>query len=230
MSYQLKLWDSKREKINRPKHTAGHSQNKGTEQVQRSQLAADQPSPTGGRRQGVGERGRLGPKDRITYHTANRPPVSNQRPPEILHGRHPLGGSRRDTGRRHPTCTGGDWGWGHGEQKAHTPDWRGETETGTAEGRRRAPPGESAAPQAPGCLSRVGGEGTKRRCSRVSAFVEDPRARTAHSAGHAPYRAAGSLSSIDGESSTPPSPQRKGTSNLNKRPPPPACVRAEIRH
>ena len=37
MSFQLKLWDSKREreKINRPEHTAGRSQNKGTEQVQR---------------------------------------------------------------------------------------------------------------------------------------------------------------------------------------------------
>ena len=37
MSYQLKLWDSKREreKINRPEHTAGRLQNKGSEQVQR---------------------------------------------------------------------------------------------------------------------------------------------------------------------------------------------------
>ena len=52
----------------------------------------------------------------------------------------------------------------------------------------------------------------------------------ARSAGHAPYRAAGSLSSVDGESNTPPSPQRDGTSNLNKSPPPPACVRAETRH
>ena len=37
MSYQLKLWDSKREreKTNRPEHTAGRSQSKGSEQVQR---------------------------------------------------------------------------------------------------------------------------------------------------------------------------------------------------
>ena len=36
---------------------------------------------------------------------------------------------------------------------------------------------------------------------------------------HAPYRAAGSLSSVDGESSASPSPQRGGTSNLNKSQP-----------
>ena len=57
MSYQLKLWDSKEgEKINRPEHTAGCSQNKGTEQVQRRarKLRAN-PAPleTGGR--GVGK-------------------------------------------------------------------------------------------------------------------------------------------------------------------------------
>ena len=32
---QLKPWDSKREKINQPEHTAGCLQNKGTEQFQR---------------------------------------------------------------------------------------------------------------------------------------------------------------------------------------------------
>ena len=37
--------------------------------------------------------GKLGPKDGIPYHTANRSPFSNQRLPEILEGRHPLGGS-----------------------------------------------------------------------------------------------------------------------------------------
>ena len=52
----------------------------------------------------------------------------------------------------------------------------------------------------------------------------------AHNAEPAPYRAAGSLSSVDRERSAPPSPQLDETSNLNQRPPPPACVRAEIRH
>ena len=55
MSYQLKLWD--REKINRPKHTAGRSQNKGTEQVQRRarRLRTDPAPPeAGGRGEGKG--------------------------------------------------------------------------------------------------------------------------------------------------------------------------------
>ena len=75
--------------------------------------------------------------------------------------------------------------------------------------------GECAS-QAPGCLGRSRGESTKRRRSRVQAFVEHPTAGTAHSAGHAPYRAARSLGSIDGESSASPSRQRDGTSNLNE--------------
>ena len=80
MRNQLQLWDSKRERENypAPTHTAGRLQNKGTEQVQRGEPAADRPSPAGGRRQGGGERGRLGPKDRSPYRAANRPPVSNQ--------------------------------------------------------------------------------------------------------------------------------------------------------
>ena len=59
MSYQLKLLDSKREreKINRPEHTAGHSQNKGTEQVQRrARRLQNGPAPleTGGSGEGKG--------------------------------------------------------------------------------------------------------------------------------------------------------------------------------
>ena len=50
-----------------------------------------------------GERGKLGPKDGIPYHTANRSSVSNQRLPEILDGRNLLGGSQLNTGRMHPT-------------------------------------------------------------------------------------------------------------------------------
>ena len=111
--------------------------------------------------------------------------------------------------------------------------------------------------QASGCLNRWGGEDTKRRRNRIRAVVEDPKTGTALNAGPTPYRAAGSLSSADGEStdtpvrckpsvagtrgvlpthsdvcSAPPSPQQDWTelANLNKRSPPPACVRAEIRH
>ena len=113
--------------------------------------------------------------------------------------------------------------------------------------------GEGA--QASGCLSRQAGEDTKRRRNWIHAFVEYPKTGTALNAGPAPYRAAGSLSSADGEStdtpvwgktsvartrwvlptsvcSAPPSPQLDWTelANLNKRSPPPACVRVEIRH
>ena len=159
-----------------------------------------------GRRQEGGERGKLGPKDRSPYRAANRPPVSNQTPPEILDGRHPPGGSWRDTG-----C----WqGLGLGTRRGEGAPHRGECSR-----------------QAPGCLSRSDGEDAKsRRSFLFRAFVEHPRAGTAHSAGHAPYRAAGSLSSRRGESSTSPSLPRDRTSNPNKSQPPPASVRAEIRH
>ena len=66
MRQQLKLWDSKREreKINRPEHTAGRSQNKGTEQFQRrASWRRTGPSPARGRRQGGGEGCKLGPRD-----------------------------------------------------------------------------------------------------------------------------------------------------------------------
>ena len=38
---------------------------------------------------------------------------------------------------------------------------------------------------------------------KVLSFVEDPKPGTAHHSGPAPYRAAGSLSSVDGESTHP---------------------------
>ena len=117
-------------------------------------------------------------------------------------------------------------------------------------------PGRRCARQDSGCLSCSGGEGTIHRCNQVRAFVEDPKTGTTGNAGPVPYRAAGSMSSIDGESTHPgvgqtqcdqntanaphterclpaaPLPPRSRTelANLNKRPPPPACVRAEIRH
>ena len=91
--------------------------------------------------------------------------------------------------------------------------------TRKAEGART--PGERAR-EAPGCLSVSDGEGTKCRRSFLFRLLWntgglEPRA----AAGHAPYRTAGSLSSVAGESSTSPSPQRNRTSNLNKSPPRP---------
>ena len=203
-----------REKINRPNTLPASRRTKGLSKS-REELAGYRPAQPR-QRQGGGERGRLGPKDHIPYYTANRPPVSNQRPREILGGRHPLGGSRLNTGRRHPTGAGGDWGWGRGGEKAHHARLAlAETEAGTSEGRR-------CARQDPGCLSCSGLGRHKRRRSRLRAFVEHPRATTARIAGHpritghTPYRAAGSLSSVDGESSAGPSPQRDRTSNLKE--------------
>ena len=105
-----------------------------------------------------------------------------------------------------------------------------ETETGTAEGRRCAAPGESALIKHLAEGAAQAGEGIKRRPNRICAFVEDLKTGTSRNTRRAPYRVARSLSHLDGESSAPPSPQCDGTSNLSKRPHPPACVRAEIRH
>ena len=121
MSYQLKLWDSKRERerklIGRNTLPAFH-RTKGPSKS-REELTGCGPAQARRRQEaGGGERGRLGPKDRSPYPTADRPPVSNQRPHEILDGRHPPGGSRRDTGRRHLTSAGGDWVWGCGGERA----------------------------------------------------------------------------------------------------------------
>ena len=62
--------------------------------------------------------------------------------------------------------------------------------------------GEGA--QASACQSLSGREDTTRRRNRIRAFVEDPKTGTALNAGPAPYRAAGSLSSVDGESTDTP--------------------------
>ena len=129
----------------------------------------------------------------------------------------------------HPTGPRGNWGWDSGGDKVH--GTRGE-----------------CARQAPGSLSCSAGEGTKRRPNQVRALVEYPKTGSARHAGPTPYRAAGSLSSVDGESTHPwagqsqcgqntgsaphtgrwslsaaPLPPRSRTElvNLNKRPPSP---------
>ena len=70
-------------------------------------------------------------------------------------------------------------------------------------GKRRAAPGESV-PKPLAARATQAGEGTKGRRNRIRAFVEDPKTGTALNAGPAPYRAAGSLSSVDGESTDTP--------------------------
>ena len=133
-----------------------------------------------------------------------------------------------------------------------------ETEAGTTERIRCTTPGESAPIKLLAAWATWAGEGTKRRTNQVSAFVEYLKTGTARKARPAPYKAAGSLSSVDGDSTHPwaganpawrehcecspphthqwylsaaPLPCRSATeqANLNKRPPPPACVRVEIR-
>ena len=83
------------------------------------------------------------------------------------------GGSRLSTRRMHLT--------GHG-------------------GGRRTAPGDSAGVKLLAAWAGRAGEGTKRRPNRVCAFVENLKTGTARNAGHTPYGAAGSLSSVDGES------------------------------
>ena len=104
----------------------------------------------------------------------------------------------------------------------------------------------------------LAGEGTKRRLNRVCAFVEYPKTGTTRNSGPVPYRAAWSLSIVDGESihamiwgkpsvartlqvlptqasdiclQCPSLPHSTNEQvNLNKRTPLPSCVRVEIRH
>ena len=170
-----------REKINRPNTLLAIRRTKG-QSNSREELAGGGPAhPAGGRRQGWGERGKLDPREGIPYHTANRSPVSNQRLPEILDGWHPPGGSQLNTRRMHPTGALGNWGWGRGGEKAHRT-------------------GESPPVKLLAAWAAPTREGTKRRCNRVRAFVEYLKTGTTLNTGPAPYRAAGSLSSVDGES------------------------------
>ena len=90
-------------KINRPEHTAGGSQNKGTEKLQRR--AGPSPLEAGG---GGGERGKLSPRAATPSHPANRPRFLSkdfQRP-----DRRRALGPRREKARR-------TWG------RVHTSPW-----------------------------------------------------------------------------------------------------------
>ena len=128
-------WDSnlncgiarEREKINQLNTLPAICRTKGLSNS-REELAGGGPAHPPLEARGRGEE--KGPQRRHPYQTANRLPVSNQRLPEILDGRHPLGGSRLEASSR--------------EQTQGTPDWRTETEAGTMEGIRRTAPGESA--------------------------------------------------------------------------------------
>ena len=62
----FKLWESG--KINQLEHTAGGSQNKGTEKLQRRA-----PHPRWRKEAGGGPRGKLSPREATPSHPANRP-------------------------------------------------------------------------------------------------------------------------------------------------------------
>ena len=64
-------------------HTAGLFPEQRTEHPREELAAVDRPIP---HCKQEAERGKLLPRDSITYQTANRLPVSNQRLPEILDG------------------------------------------------------------------------------------------------------------------------------------------------
>ena len=74
------------------------------------------------------------------------------------------------------------------------------TEAGTLEGIRHNAPRESALIKLLTAWTARVGEGTKHRPNRVCTFVKYPKTGTACNSGPAPYSAAWSLSSVDGES------------------------------
>ena len=152
----------------------------------REELAGGRPAIPRQRWEAGGRgNGQMWPQRWHPYQTANRLPISNQRLLEILDGWHPLGESQLETSSLEQTqgagtSLRGNWGWDRWGHKVHR-TW-----------------GECAR-QAPGCLSCLGQEGTKRRPNRVCTFVEYLKTGTAHNSGPAPFRAAWSLSSVDGE-------------------------------
>ena len=134
-----------REKINRPKHTADHLQNKGTEKLQRrASLRRTGPSR---RRQEAGGRGKGQTPPQRQHPLPHCKQASSFYPKTPWNsgwststtGRVASRGQllRTNTSRWHLTCTRRNWGWG----------CRGE--------RARSTRGECAR-QAPGCLSRSG--------------------------------------------------------------------------
>ena len=158
MRYQLKLWDSKREKINQPEHTACCSQNKGTEQVQRrARRLRTGPAPleAGGRWEGKG--------------AGSAPEMASPTPLQTG-----LQSLTKDLLRFWMVDIRGE---GRGEtQGARTRPARVGTGAGAAEGRGR--PASSWLPEPLG-------RGRRKTQAQLlfRAFVEDPTAGTARSAG-----------------------------------------------
>ena len=139
---------------------------------------------------GGGERGKVSPRDSTPYQTVNRLPASNQRLPEILVGRHPPGGSQLESSSP--------------EQKQGAPDR-------DSQKLRRDYGGENMCCTRGECswlpeLLRQGRHKTQpqpnlSRCGVLEHLnLSRLSLRSAHNPGPDPWRAAWSLSSVDGES------------------------------
>ena len=147
MSYQLKLWDSKREreKINQPEHTAGHSQNKGTEQFQRraSRLQTSTSLPeAGGRREGKGANSSPDTASTTTLQTGLQFLTKDFLRFWMVNIHWEGHSETQGAGTRSARA-----GTGAGDAEGRRCTYRlarAETEAGTAEGRRHAAPGVSA--------------------------------------------------------------------------------------
>ena len=145
----------------------------------------------------------------------------------------------------HPTSPPGNWGWNRGGDKAHcTQGECAHLAPGSLSCSDRGRHKTQAQPSL--CLC-----GVPKNLNLSSLGLGN-----AHNSGPAPCRAAWSLSSVDGESTycewgqtqcgrniasaphtrqrflpaVPLPPHTTEQANLNKRPPPPACVRVEIRY
>ena len=162
-------------KINQPEHTEGGSQNKGTEKLQRR--AAPSPLEVGGRGRGKGQ----------TQPQRSHPlPHCKQASGFYLKTSWDSGWSTPAAGR---VAARGQLLWTNASHRHPTSGARW-----IRGGKRRAASGERA-PKPLAAWTAQAGEGTRCRCNRIRA-----KTGTALNAGPAPYRAAGSLSSVDGES------------------------------
>ena len=170
-----------REKINQPEHTADRSQNKGTEKLQRR--AGPCPLEVGGSGEGTG----------ANSAPEKPPPPTQQTGPRFLSKellrpdqQHVLG-PRREKARR----TQGEGAQASG-CLSHSP-WR-----------EKASCIRGKCAEASGCLNCSGRGSHKTQAQPNPRFCEVPETGTALNAGPAPYKAAGSLNSVDGESTDTP--------------------------
>ena len=203
---------------------------------------ADWPIPR--QRQGGGERGKLGPRDSTPYQTANRLPVSNQRLPEMPDVWHLLGGSRLETSSPEQTqgtldrCAWtlrlGPWrGWGapHPGRVRPSSSWLPEL-LGRGRHKTKAQPSL--------CFCGVP-ENWNRMPLRAHSLLNSLEPEQCRRGKHTRcewgqtqcgWNTASASHTHQWHLSAVPLPLHSMTeqANLNKRPPLPACVRAETRH